>query len=89
MQRALRAVWRRVHPDLFQRHPRARAANERSMQELNAFLDGAARQRDALAAGSVGALDPPTGCDLTFYVAPQAEAEDWLPEEMSETCHDV
>ena len=72
MQRALRAVWRRVHPDLFQRHPGARAANERSMQELNAFLDGAARQRDALAAGSVGALDPPTGCDLTFYVAPRA-----------------
>ncbi|KAL1520558.1 hypothetical protein AB1Y20_022134 [Prymnesium parvum] len=35
----LQRLWRRVHPDLFQRHPHAQGVNERSMQELHAFLE--------------------------------------------------
>ena len=58
-------LWRHVHPDLFQRHPHAQAINQRSMQELNAFLDTAAslqstsRQQQPATAETI---------DLRFYV---------------------
>lgn len=66
---ALRALWRRVHPDLFQQHPIAADANQRAMQELSAFLDQAAERHDALRAGMRSALPPaPHPRLLTFFV---------------------
>jgi hypothetical protein len=76
---ALRALWRRVHPDLFQQHPVAADANQRAMQELGAFLDQAAERHDALLAGMNSALPPaPHSRLLTFFVdvpAPAAPCE--------------
>ena len=58
---SLQRVWRRVHPDLFQQHPHAQATNQRSMQELNAFLDAASR-------GATISESPPSQSNLQFFV---------------------
>ena len=49
--KALRRLWKHVHPDLFVRHPEAQAANERSMQSLRALLDAAEECQKALRSG--------------------------------------
>ena len=63
-------VFRRVHPDLFQRWPSAQAANQRAMQDLNQLLETAEEQRAARPA-------PPATSprELLFYVHAEQEAE--------------
>ena len=65
-------LWRRVHPDLFARWPTARAANERSMQNLRALLDVAEDER--------AQARPPPPQQLRFYVVHDEEAAEPLRE---------
>ena len=65
----LTRLWRRVHPDLFQRNPSAQAVNERSMQELLSYLDKAAHQQDAVDSGSGTDVGRPESCALIFFVS--------------------
>ena len=68
-------LWRRVHPDLFARWPEARAANERSMQNLRALLDVASEQQRALRAGGTALQATPPAQELRFFVLCEDEKE--------------
>ena len=70
---SMRALWRRVHPDLFQLHPVAAEANQLAMQELGTFLDAAAERQEALREGLAGPSPPPRL--LTFFVDAPAPRE--------------
>ena len=59
----LHTLWRKVHPDLFQNHPKAQIANQRSMQELMAYLETAAQCHESRDAEAVA------GCNLNFFIA--------------------
>jgi len=74
LRSAARSLWRRVHPDLFQRHPAAAASNQRAMQDVGAFLDAAAERHHALLTGEPPPPPPPAR-SLAFFVDAPAPAE--------------
>jgi hypothetical protein len=74
--KALRRLWKHVHPDLFVRHPEAQAANERSMQSLRALLDAAEECQKALRSGGAVPAVQPRAQRLSFYVHPREEEEE-------------
>lgn len=74
--KALRSLWKHVHPDLFVRHPAEQAANERSMQSLRALLDAAEECQKALRSGGAVPAVPPRAQRLSFYVHPREEEEE-------------
>ena len=63
----LTGIWRRVHPDLFEQQPAARAVNERSMKQLTSLIDGASELHSALIKGSATPASPEP-CELRFFV---------------------
>ena len=67
----LTGIWRRVHPDLFEQQPAARAVNERSMKQLTSLIDGASELHSALIKGSATPASPEP-CELRFFVHDEA-----------------
>ncbi|KAG0261609.1 hypothetical protein DFQ27_002874, partial [Actinomortierella ambigua] len=74
VQRYLKQFLRRVHPDLFQHHPKEQAQNSASLQELLPIV-GHDKQKMTANTPPAHVRDPPSlTANLSFYVRPITSA---------------
>ncbi|KAF9978922.1 hypothetical protein BGZ73_008427 [Actinomortierella ambigua] len=74
VQRYLKQFLRRVHPDLFQHHPKEQAQNSASLQELLPIVGYDKQKRTAIVPPAHGSDTLPLTTKLSFYIRPAPAA---------------